>query len=136
MTKEEWWENYDSWTLCWKYDDKFDEWWDPEKFNWEDSWALSRYCAENFDTWWDPDKFNWYNSSNALALYCNNHFNKWWDGDKYNWIYVKDLREQCYFKFTQLQLKQLAFHPNKTARKFAINELRRWDDEGRMVGEV
>jgi len=34
------------------YSDKFNVWFDSEKFNWkDDSWALENYCSEHRDKW-------------------------------------------------------------------------------------
>ena len=53
--------------------DKFDQWFDAEKFDRDDSIYLAIYCHEEFKTWWDPDKFNWHYSY-YLAIYCHEEF--------------------------------------------------------------
>ena len=158
MTKEEWWNKYDSKELCEKYPNKIKEWWDPEKFDWKYLWALAQYCSEYFNIWWDANKWNWKNGSWVLAKYCTKYFKIWWDPKKFNWkTDSKTLAENCldYFdiwwdaekfnwrdgkdkltkycssRFTDLQLKQLLLHPNKLAREFAIEELKRRENDKR-----
>jgi len=86
MTKEEYWKNYRNWELCWRYNNKFDEWWDADKYDWEKSSAyLAHHCFKHFDKWWDADKFNWSEGSWYLARYLRNYFDIWWDPDRFDW---------------------------------------------------
>jgi len=125
MTKEEYWEKYESDKLCDTYPDYFDIWWDREKFDWLYSYALAEFCNDHFDKWWDENKFDW-SDSYALARHCNNHFDIWWNPDKFDWENDSvDLVQYCSFKFSDLQLKQLCLHEHKNAREFAVNELKR-----------
>jgi len=49
MTKNEWWERYNSYDLCIYHADKFDEWWDAEKYNWEGyAGATLEYISSKF----------------------------------------------------------------------------------------
>jgi len=148
--KDVWWSNYNSRDLCFYYSRYFDEWWDPDRFDWENkSWALSDYCSKHFDKWWDPDKFNqstfnflaqecsehfdkWWDPAKfnwdyswTLAAGCSSHFDKWWDPDKYDWVFFDNLESYCSSKFTDEQLKQLMMHRNAVARTFAKRELDR-----------
>ena len=100
MIKDEWWEEFDSYELSNLRSDKFNEWWDADKFDWKHSRHLATHCSDHFDEWWDAAKFNWENDSVDLAQHCSS-------------------------KFTDLQLKQLCFHTNKYTRTFAIEELAR-----------
>jgi len=139
MTKEEWWKKYNSWDLCYGHSKKFDEWWDPDKYNWGFSYALAEYCSEKFNTWWDSERFDWHSGSRNLTKYCHKYFNKWWDINKYDWHngYETFYMSGCSSKFTDSQLKQLLLHSHKYARKFAVEELKRREDEKRnLVGNL
>jgi hypothetical protein len=68
--------------MIFKYPNKMDQWWEPDKFNWKrDSKYIARFASYEFDTWWDPKRFNW-THCRWLAKYCNQHFDKWWDEKK------------------------------------------------------
>ena len=64
--------------------DKFDEWFDADRFDWYWSNWLAKYCSQHFDKWFDPDDFNW-DGSHWLAKFCSQHFDKWFDADRFNW---------------------------------------------------
>ena len=49
MTKDEWWEKYNSEELCDYHNEQFDEWWDPDLFNWKYSINLSKNCYKYFE---------------------------------------------------------------------------------------
>jgi len=127
MTKEEWWKKYSSFKLCEDYSDFFDEWWDPDKFDWLSSWLLSEYCSDHFEKWWDADKFNW---DGSFGLSSPNFML-----NKVDWsISVNSLLMHCLDKFSTLQIKQLLLHQNNEARKFAKEACRRrGDDKERVV---
>jgi len=64
--------------LCEEHADEFNEWWNPELFNWEgESNALAKYCHEHFEKWWDPNRLK--TTACILAKYCSEYFDKWWD---------------------------------------------------------
>jgi len=112
MTKDEYWQEYSSKELC-------------------------MYHAYPFDEWWDPERYNWENKSWALANHCSKHFNIWWDAEKYNWSDFYILSKNCLDKFTDSQLKQLFLHSDKKVRTFAKEEFdRRENDKGRVLGKT
>ena len=90
--------------LCTKHTHEFDEWWDPEKYNWKDaSEELARFCYEHFDKWWNEDKFNWIDESAVAELMkcCYMYFDKWWDETRFNNLIDGSygLARYCYMHF-------------------------------------
>ena len=72
MKKEEWWSKYNSYELCRDHNDKFDEWWDADRFDWlQFSICLPSRCSYFFDKWWDGDKYNWLEFSAYLPAHCS-----------------------------------------------------------------
>tara|TARA_R110002020_G_scaffold96724_7_gene231317 strand:- start:455 stop:733 length:279 start_codon:yes stop_codon:yes gene_type:complete len=54
------------------------------KIEYSDMWFEKN--ADRFDDWFNPDTFNWYRSS-ELAFFCSKHFDKWWDAEKFRCEY-------------------------------------------------
>lgn len=72
--------------LCMEHSNRFTEWFDPDRFDWETaSWALAYFCSQYFDVWWNSDRYNWERSSWALLHGCSNLFHKWWNSVKFDW---------------------------------------------------
>ena len=130
MTKETWYKKYTCQELCKNHHKYFEEWWDPDLFDWEDSWALAEYCSEYFDIWWDPEKFDW-SGSDTMHKYMNFFDSLWNTGNFNHKSNLEKLIEHCSSKFTELQLKQLLLHSNKKAREFATEELERRENDKR-----
>ena len=130
LTKDEWWGNYRCTILCQYHSDNFDEWWDPDKYEWsQSSWALAQFCPKHFDKWWNPDKFDW-GASSYLAMYCPEYFSEWWDINKFDWELGSDnLSIYCATKFSNACLKQLLLHQDISARQFASEEIKRREDD-------
>ncbi|MEM0173502.1 MAG: hypothetical protein QXI16_03230, partial [Sulfolobaceae archaeon] len=77
--------------LCKYAADKFDEWWDPERFDWRASVLLCIYLPDKFDIWWNPNKYYWCIGSGELCKYLPHKFDIWWDPNKFNWLYIDHL---------------------------------------------
>ena len=82
---EDWWdpENFD-WhyigTLSQNNRKYFTHWYDPSKINPDDLSYLASNCSSEFDVWWNKD---YYPESRYLTLVrnCHNHIKKWWNSD-------------------------------------------------------
>lgn len=64
--------------------DYFDDWFDPNTFEWGRSRYLAEYCSEHFNKWWNSKKYHW-SWSDKLASHCSKDFKIWFDAEKYNW---------------------------------------------------
>ena len=64
--------------LCQKCSTKFDDWWDPEEFDWHCySWTLASHCWMHFEKWWNPNRFRW-NKVEALVKCCSQYIEIWY----------------------------------------------------------
>jgi hypothetical protein len=95
-----------------QYSNKFDEWWDPENFDWiSESGSLAKYHRSDFDKWWDPERFNWADCGN-LAIYCSQHFDKWWDPNRVHWFTISSILASTYADRFDDWFDRDLFHPN------------------------
>ncbi len=80
----------------------FDDWFDPDTFQWYYSLYLAEFCSDRFDDWWDPEVYC-FSDVEFLFEFCSEHFEKWWPYVKnvdYTWRYAKALARYCneYFR--------------------------------------
>jgi hypothetical protein len=76
-------------------EDAFQEWFDPNTYDWKYSDVLCKYYAPQFHLWWNTSKFKWENSSDYLIINCYDNFEEWWDGDKFEWSHLSLLTAYC-----------------------------------------
>ena len=43
---------------------------------------MAQFCSDKFDIWFDKDKFDYDDGSGTLAIFCSNKFDKWWNKNK------------------------------------------------------
>ncbi|MEM0201541.1 MAG: hypothetical protein QXD23_03995, partial [Candidatus Micrarchaeaceae archaeon] len=95
--------------------DKFDEWWDPKRFDWKHiNSALCEYLPNRFDDWFDPKRFNWEHDSGSLLYFLLPRLDDWFDPFLYGWrlwkfeLKHKALREyELYRYLSKVNLNEL-----------------------------
>jgi len=123
--KETWYKKYTCEKLCEYHHEQFDEWWDPDLYDYKNySYNLTVYCAKYINKWLHKDRYNWAEASWALAYYCTDYFDVWWDPARFDWENTSCfLAHYCSHKFSDSQLKELLNHHHINAREFAAAEL-------------
>ncbi len=83
-----------------KFHDRFDEWWDPKRFNWKNGAGnLANTLPERFDDWYDPKLYPDSDIS-ALCYALPERFDEWWPADykpkpRNMWCLTSSLIENC-----------------------------------------
>ena len=82
--------------------DKFDIWWEPDKFNWHHCRHLAKFNQSNFDKWFIQSKFNYNYGALELAKSSTDKFDIWWDPNRYPWrkiVALERLIKFCHMYF-------------------------------------